>query len=570
MKRSKEEYVHWCTDLAISYIEGVLNGSIITNKWIKKQVEYFVNWKHDDRYDFREDLVDKVYKYYSYININKNDKFVQWPMMSWQAFFLAGVYGFYHKGTDIRKHQEALLYIARKNTKTTTAASLGPYGLLKDDVADPQCLLLAKTKLQARNALSYTKSIIYHSDPLFARLRVNRGQILPKDIRNQGWLEILSTKDPLSIEGTSPSFVLFDEIHSFDSKKAEEVYSAVQQGTGARRNPLRILATTGGTDVNEFMQNHIEVYKNILEGKIEDETKFGLIYQAEDGDDLGSEETWLKANPSLYDLPTLLPDIRKNYLQVKNSVSERAKRNFMSRRLNIFTEEAEVWIPREKLVECVNKNLKLVDFEGQECWLGLDLAATSDLASLSIVFGDEEHITVFVKYFMGNNPDKLMRKGNFDLTPYINSGLIHRSNSNTIDFDAIKRTIFDIAENYYIQKLVYDKFNAPVLISGIQKESDLVFCEHFPQNFSNFNLPMKHIERLIENKSIEFEDNEVLLWNFANVVILEDDLENIRPSKLRSKDSIDGLVATAMAIGSLLETLNPVYKINHKGEPSFI
>jgi len=551
---NKEDYVVSCWNLCERF---VFEESSSYGKYIQLQVKKFREWTTDPRYEFRLKEVEKVYRFFSYLRIQLKNNYVQFPMLSWQAFYIALIFGFYRRDNGRRKHTEALLFIARKNGKTAFAASLILYGFLKDGVTDPQSILVAMNQKQAANALRYAKSIIYHSPALLKRLAPLRYKIISRERSNQGFIEIMSSIEPERLEGFSPSFTIIDELHGFESSKIEDVYSAIKNGTGARENPLTLLATTAGTKDNIFVVELLQYYKDVLDGTIEDESVAGVIFQPDPTDSLTSETAWRKANPSIGTVTTM-DSIREAYQKVVNSASTRAFYQFVTRRVNVFLEEPTDWIDPVKLDKCF-KPLNINDFKDQECFLGVDLSITSDLSALAQVFHKDGTYYVFCYFYMANNPSKLMRKGNFDLNPYINI-YIHRSEKGVIDYQALIKKVNQIDEDFRVVKLLYDRYNAPFVISEIQ-ETSKVYCEDFAQRPVKFNAPLKYMQDLVETGKLIFDENPVLRWNFTNVVIRAMDTnENIKIDKKKKKDAVDGVVATAQAIGGWMQYLNPIYE----------
>jgi phage terminase large subunit-like protein len=550
---TKEEYVHHCWHL----VEQFLNNSHKFGKYIGRQVALFKSWTTDPRYEYRVEAVDKVFKYFSYLNINLGDKYVQFPMLPWQAFLVALLFGFYRVDNNSRKHTELFLFIARKNGKTAFASALIIYGFLSDGITDPQSILLAMNQKQASNSLRYCKNMIFHSPALIKRLHPQRYKILSRDKRNSGFIEIMSSIEPERLEGFSPSMTILDELHGFASDKAEDVYNSIKSGTGARTSPITFICSTAGTKDNAFFTNFVKGYKDVLDGELEDESICGLLFQPDEGDDLTDPLTWTKSNPSL-GVVTSLDSLKEGYNRAVNSASPRTWYNFLTRRVNIFTEQPNNWLHPERLDKCF-KPLKIEDFKGKDCFLGVDLSTTTDLASLAVVFGDPETLTLYVfMYFFLAGGSKLKRAGNFDLTPYIPS-YVHLSEGKIVDYRALMAKIDELNTHHNVIKLLYDRYNAPYVISEIQSSTE-VYCEDFAQSASKFNSPLKYIQEAVEEEKITFATNPVFHWQFGNVVIREMDSNgNIKIDKRLRKESVDGIVSAAMGIGGFLETHLPIY-----------
>ena len=546
---SPEEYLDKCWTMLQNYVEGVISGDILVGEYIKKAVDKYVeNLRDKDKWDYRVPKVDKVFKFFSFLSVDHHDKYVQFPLIDYQVFFLANIFGFYHKGTDKRKIREGLLFIGRKNGKTAFAAAIQLFGMLGDGVSVPQSLLLANTTKQATNALNYAKDIITHSPPLRKRLIGQRSRIRFTDNMRQGFCEIFSTIEPARLEGFSPSMCILDEAHGFTDSN---IFNAVKTGIGARTNPLLLIVTTAGNKNTGFLQEYLTYHKNILDGKIKEDGVFSLIYQPDPTDDINDPECWVKANPAL-GIINSIEDLKSTFNQSQYSYVD--KYNFITKHLNIFYDTPDIWIPEENVREVFSKfDLKIL--EGRDCYVGMDLSRNTDLTSIVLVFPPIEgelEFYVLPFFFMANRPDNILRKNGRDLSQWIREDYIIKCDGKVIDLNLIYDKIIELSKMFNIISLSYDRYNAPQVISRLQEYG--IFCQNFEQNAKRFNAPLKYLESLIYDKEIRIYDNPCMAWNFNNVVLYIDTNANIKIVKNKQNDSVDGIVALGMALGGFLES----------------
>jgi phage terminase large subunit-like protein len=547
-RMTPEEYNDKCWDKVDSYIKGIQSEEIIAGTYIKKAVEKFVSIVNNPLYDYRVDKVDKVFKFFSFLNVDHHDKYVQFPLMDWQCFYLAAIFGFYEKGTDKRKHRESLLFIGRKNGKTAFSAAIQMFGMLGDGVSVPQSLLLSNTSKQASNALNYAKDMLTHTPALRSRLLGQRNRIIFSDNKRQGFCEIFSTVEPARLEGFSPSMCILDEIHGFTNG---DIFNAIKTGIGARQNPLLLLITTAGNRNASFCNDYLTYHKNVLDNKIEDSTVFSLIYQPDPTDDLKDVECWYKANPSLGVINTL-EDLKKTFNQAQYSYVD--KFNFITKHLNIFFDTPDVWIPEEDIVPSF-KNMILEDYKNRDCFIGMDLSSNTDLTSIVLLFpptDEDKYHTVFPLFYMANRPGNFVRKNGKDLSYWIRQGHIIKCDGKVINLDQIYEKIVELSQEFNIISITYDKYNTPQLVSRLQEQG--INCINFEQTTKRFNAPLKILESFIYEDKIRFFNNPCMLWNFANVVLYIDSNNNIKVMKNKQNDSVDGIVALGMAFGGFIET----------------
>lgn len=548
MRLEPQEYCDKCWTDSEAYIRGVKDGSVVAGKYILKAIQRYDKLRKDSKYVYRTEKVDKVFKFFSFLNVEHKNEYKQFPLMGWQSFFLSFIFGFYYaKDKEKRLIKEAFLFVGRKNGKTALSAAIQLFGMLGDGIKVPQSLLLANTAQQSGVALSFAKDMITHTPVLRDRLIGQRSRIVFRDVQKQGFCQIFSTVDSARLEGYSPSMAILDEVHNWTDNT---VYNAIKTGTGARLNPLVMIITTAGNKNNGFCNDYLKYHKNVLDGNIKDDTILGMVYQPDQEDSLEDTACWSKANPAL-GIINSLQDLENTFKQAQYSYAD--KYAFITKHLNIFWDTPDVWIPEEELKPCFE------DFDetllyGKDCFIGMDLSKNTDLTSIVVVVPDVENkITYAIPYFwMANRPDNMVRKNGKDLSSWIKKGHITKCDSKVIDFDDIYNKIVQIAEDFNVVSVSYDPYNSPQLVSRLKDYG--INCERFNQTASKFNAPLKTLEEMVYNKTIKLK-NPVLLWNFANVVLYVDGNANIKIIKNAQADSVDGCVALSEAVGSMIESV---------------
>ena len=74
----------------------------------------------------------------------------------------------------------------------------------------------------------------------------------------------------------------------------------------------------------------------------------------------------------------------------------------------------------------------------------------------------------------------------------------------------------------------------------------------YQQSIRYMSVPTKWFESAVLKSELNFMHNPILRWNMQNVVIYIDPNANIKLDKARSRNKIDGVVATVNAIGGWL------------------
>lgn len=196
---------------------------------------------------------------------------------------------------------------------------------------------------------------------------------------------------------------------------------------------------------------------------------------------------------------------------------------------------------------------------GQPCWGGLDLAIVSDLSAFALTFpqgeGDDELYRLLIRYWLPEETAKRLR----DKVPYqqwADAGWITLTDGDEVDFPLIKQQIAELAEQYHVQEIRYDRAYAANLTQELELDHGIPRAE-FPQTIMHYTLPSKLFERLVRKRRILHRGNPILTWQIGHVSLKTDNNNNIRPVRPKKGDhrTVDGVQATIMALsGALAKT----------------
>lgn len=547
MRLSPSDYCNRCWEGVRDYVDGIDNDTIVVGKYIKKVLERYKKMLlNKETYVFRTSKVDKVFKFFSLLNSEHKNVYGQTILLPWQCFFLSFAYGFYYKNDpEKRVFREILLFMARKNGKSFLAAALQLYGMVADDLENPQSLLLANTSQQAHIALNFAKNIVVHTPELNKRLIGQRSRIIFRDYEKQGFCQTFASMEPARLEGYSVAYAILDECHGYEDNM---VYAALKTGTGARLNPMLFLISTAGSKNNGFLNDYLKRQKQILDGIIEDDTCLSFIYEIDEHDEISDVNNWYKSNPSM-DYILSMDDLKRQFNSVKHSTADLYF--FLTKHLNIFYDTPDTWIP-EQYLHPIFENFDESQLLGRDCYVGMDLSKNTDLSSIVLYFPGQtpDEVSYAIPYFwIADMPGNIVRKSGKDITNYILDGWITKCDSKTIDLDLIFHSIIELSTRFNILCVYYDPYNSPSLISNLKEAG--IPCEIFKQTASKFNAPLKFLETSIYNRTIRLK-NPCLLWNFSNIVLYVDGNANVKIVKNKQADSVDGCVALAMAVGGWL------------------
>lgn len=524
------------------YAEDVTEGKIVCGDNIRLACRRFLNDLKRPDLDFREAVVDRAIGFIStlkhFAGKSSGKNFI---LEDWQQFIIANIVGFYWKASGERRFTSSYIEVSRKNGKTALAAALCLYYLIADGEDGAEVDLAANSKDQAKIAFSFCSTFAKQLDPKAKVLRAYRDSIL-FDVNNSK-LKVFAADDS-KLDGFNASFGLVDEYHSAKNSRVRDV---IKSSMGMRQNPHLCTITTAGFDKTLPCYRLRSTAIEILNGLKEDDSMFIAIYSLDNDDDWTEQKNWVKCTPNL-NVTVTEKYIKEQVQSAINNPSEEV--GVKTKTLNLWCDTAEVWLPEQYLIKASCK----IDFEQLKelpCYVGVDLAATSDLTAVSYLVVNEGTYYFWNHYYLPESA--LKEKPDRELYKYWKQqGLLTITEGNVTDYDYITNDIMKFGEKVSIQKVGYDKYNATQwAISATDLGLPL---EEYSQSLGNFNKPTREMERLLLSGKCKIENNEITRWCFKNVTLKSDHNGNVKPNKSIKAKKIDGAIAMIQALGMYLTT----------------
>ncbi len=458
----------------------------------------------------------------------------------WQKKIIGDLFG-WKQENGLRKYRTAYIQVPRKNGKTTLASSVALLMLFMDKEIGSEIYCAASDRAQSGLVFEIAKGMILNNKELSSRAKVFRNSITNESKGN--FFQAISS-DSNTKHGFNANCIIYDELHT---AKNRDLYDTLLTSTGARIEPLFISITTAGYDKNSICYEVYNYAKQVKDKLIEDSSFYSAIYEADIDDDYTDEEVWKKANPN-YGI-----SLRKEYMkrESQRAVDVPSYRNtFLRLMCNVWTDSQTAWIGAKEWELCEG-DVDLQKLKNKECYVGLDLASTRDISALVLLFKEDQKFIIVPYFFIPEeNAKKRSERDKVDYVTWIRDGHCIATNGDVTDYNFIKQKILDLGKEYLIQSICYDRFNASQMVIDLTHEN--VPMEPFGQGFVSMSAPSKQLESLILGKEIIHDNNPVLKWMIANTVMEEDAAGNIKPSKKKSSEKIDGTVALVMALGSYM------------------
>lgn len=479
-----------------------------------------------------------------------------------QQFIVGSLFGWKRKdGT--RRFRRAYIEQGKGNGKSPMAGGIGLYGMMADGEPGAQIYAAAAKMDQARILFSDAVSMVRQAPLLESRITpsgINPVYNLA-DIRTGSFFRPVGRDTGKTGSGLRPHFVLLDEIHEHPNRDTLEL---LERGFKFRRQPLIFMITNSGSDRNSVCWEEHEHAVKVAHGEVEDDTTFSYVCALDEGDDpLDDRSCWVKANPLLN------VTLAESYLEdVANQAKAIPGKANTIRRLHFcqWTDSESAWISRDLWEECEDPEMKLENFLGQECWIGLDLGATKDMVGRSMVFSDgvdESNQPKFALFAHGYTPkETLLARSRQDKAPYdvwVEQGFITATPGKITRLDHVAEDLAAIVNDFELIALAYDRWlirqfeltldergmNLPLIEhpQGINRRKDSPLW--MPDSISEF-------EKLILEKRIRIQVNPALRSAVSSACFWESPAGLRRFEKQRATARIDLAVSSAMAIGAAL------------------
>ena len=471
-------------------------------------------------------------------------------LFPWQEQVIRDIFGIVDdKGN--RQFRTAYVEIPKKNGKSELAAAVALYLLYADGEPSAEVYGAAADRQQASIVFDVANQMVQMCPALMKRSKIMTATKRIVNYSNAGFYQVLSaevgTKHGLNVSG-----LVFDELHTQPNR---QLYDVLTKGSGdAREQPLYFLITTAGTDRESICYElHIKAL-DILQGRRIDHTFYPVVYGMADDGDWSDEENWYKANPSLGQ--TIKIDrVRDMFREAKENPAE--ENVFRQLRLNQWVSSLTRFIP-EHIYDLGAQPIDMESLEGRDCYAGLDLSSTGDITAFVLMFPprDESEKYICVPYFWipEDTIPIRVRRASVPYDVWERQGYLFATEGNVIHYGFIERFIEELGEKYHILEIAFDRWGATQMVQDLEGMGFIVVP--FGQGYKDMSPPTKEYYKLLMEGRIIHGGNPVLRWMAGNVVVDTDPAGNIKPTKAKSAEKIDGIVATIMALDRAIRHMN--------------
>lgn len=527
----------------LQYAEDILSGKIRAGKPIIMACKRFKEFIQRDDMFLDEHAIDRciafVGKMKHFLGKSAGTFFKLEP---WQQFLIANILGIKWKSTNLRVCQETYIQIARKAGKDALLAAIADYLLLVDGEPSPEIVVAANSTDQAKICFKYMSEFSKCLDPNGKILKYYRNSIA---FRNTNGVATIISSDPSRADGKNVSAFVIDEYHEAKDRRMYDVLRSSQQ---MRQQPLAIIITTAGFNLEGPCHDMYEFSLEVLNGIKTMDNFFPFIWQLDEDDDWTDPNNFIKCQPNLGVTVTteaMLAEVNKA------KMDSTALNGVLTKTFNRWVQSKMSWISQE-IIAGLMKKIDLNEHVGKQCILGCDLSTVSDFSSLTCFIPPDTDVNYYFKTWtfipydsFSNHPhrmlyEKFVQEGSMTITP-----------GSVIDYDFILAKIGEINRMCPVSAIYLDKWNA----SQFQKTAtDAGYnVQEFSQAIGNYNSCTKEFERLAREGKVVLDKSANVLWQFGNVFIKADINGNVKPSKESNHKKIDSVISITTALGGYLK-----------------
>ena len=469
-----------------------------------------------------------------------------------QKAIIQALFGFVEKKDKTRLYTKLVLFLGRKNGKSTLASLILLYVMIGEKGYRKKCFSVATTAAQARESWETAKVISEISPVLNKVIRTNNDGIF-YDKKKSEFKPLPNASNRL--DGKDSSVILADEVHAWlDMNMMDVMYDSM----ASEIEPLFIEVSTMGTIRESVFDQEYENLSKVIKtydrpGKIKSPRTLMFIYELDDYKDIEEQECWIKANPGLGTI--------KKYDFLYNKIEE--AKNDPNKLPNIYCKDFNMRMTSNKswLSFEMTYNTEKIDLEKLKYSYaigGVDLSSTTDLTCATLLIYKEGKKYVLQQYFLPEiGIERRIKEDEIPYDKWAERGWLTLSeNSASVRYSDVTAWFIKMRQELKLGMLYigFDPWGATYWKEEMEKNGFTL--EKVIQGAKTMSGPMKILEADFKTKSVIYDNNQILRWCLTNTEIQVDVNENIRPIKGRNRRKrIDGTVSLINAYVVLMNHL---------------
>ena len=574
----------------MEYVDNVLSGKKVACKETKQACKRFKDDLKNDDYEFISSDPDIVIDLIENLFVHEQGEALDgtplpdkpFILEQWQKFIVYNLLGFYHKGTKLRRYNEAFIMVPRKNGKTPFMSAFGFAMGMLERASGSKIYIVAATVRDAMQSFNFLKHNVNHwNDEGFRILNNNQAHSIQKRfVDGSIYVEALVARD--SIVG---NINILDELHQY---KNAQTYLRMKKAQKAYSNKLTIGITTAGDSMNSFGYEHMRYCQRILDKQVKDEQMFVFITKADEKEggfvDYTDPKVHEMANPN-YGVTIRPQDILQDSLQAQNNPQNR--KEFLAKDLNVYTSSVRSYFDLNEFIHSDEKfdwgydnpiqigayqqiNYKELSKLPIKWYGGADLSIMYDLTAAAL-YGEFKYkgrdvgVLITHAFYPITRANAMAEDLNVPFFGWQDNGWLTFSNNDVIEYEEVIKWFIKMRDEHGLDivEVGYDRQYSADFVFGMEEHGFKM--RDVRQVYWNKSRGFREIERRAKQKQLYYLHSEAFEYCVENVKAMEDAEDRVRFEKTSEDQKIDLFDAGVMSVVTYLDA-----KIEEKEKPDVI
>lgn len=507
-----------------------------------------------ERHEWNRRRVRRFFRFYELLRFNGPTGRTRYRLTPVQSFQFASIMGF-DDSKGRRLCQLAYIFVPRKFSKTTSAASLAVYDLFFGD-NNSQAYVGANSYQQAKICFDEIRHIVSDIDRGGRHTKVNRELICFTDGARDSKAECLAA-NARTRDGLNASLVIMDEYsqaRNTAGANGSDLKNVLTSSMGTREEPLTVIITTASEVVDGPFAHELAGALAVLRGESENDRMFASVFQPDPDDAEDDPRTWRKVQPHLG--VTVQEDFyEREYANA--CLSAENMLTFRTKLLNIFcVNDTRAWIDSETIQKATRHIEPGAGGLRFDSTIAVDLSVRDDFSSVAVgMFNPADACFYFKAYYfmpsvaLETHPNRRLYRrwadaGHLELTP-----------GEVVDYRYIMNRILSLNGPTRTIAIGYDPAKSRELINMLATSGAGPVIRGVPQHYMAFTAAVESFEVGIRTGRIFIDDNPINAYCFSNACIDEDNMGNRKPQKKFKNGKIDGVITMLMCHKMYAEAL---------------